>query len=90
MQTVSPRCPSANTNTQTSTDILDHPVRTVHDCSDATEYQSEQLPQGIVMEVEVGAGRCAAVTAGGFGVGAAEAHRYDSASSRSSSYEVVA
>lgn len=41
-------------------------------------------------EVEAGVGRCASVTAGGFGVGVAEAHRYDSASSRSSSYEVVA
>lgn len=38
----------------------------------------------------MGVGRCAAVTAGGFGGGVAEAHRYDSASSRSSSYEVVA
>lgn len=38
----------------------------------------------------MGETQCVVVTAGGFGAGVAEVRHYDSASSRSSSYEVAA
>lgn len=38
----------------------------------------------------MGVGHYVVATAGGFGAGVAEVHHYDFASSRSSSYEVVA